>query len=167
MRHDDRGYGPLALIAVTKLLKSLALILLAALALRLVHHDVAETLATWIRSVRADPDNRHLHALVTRVAGVSDHQLEAIAFGTLVYATLFAVEGVGLLMREVWAEYLTVFTTGLLLPLEVYEIFHHRTVAKVVILLANAAILVYLIRRLKNGRADRKKAGPAPSVTPA
>ncbi len=32
-------------------------------------------------------------------------------------------EGVGLLLRQYWAEYLTIFTTASLIPLEIYELF--------------------------------------------
>ena len=35
---------------------------------------------------------------------------------------LEGLEGIGLLMRRLWAEYLTVIATAILLPLEVYEI---------------------------------------------
>ncbi len=50
--------------------------------------------------------------------------------GTFLYAGLFLIEGTGLLLRKHWAEYFTIITTGLFIPLEVYELARHFTVVK-------------------------------------
>ena len=36
----------------------------------------------------------------------------------------------GLLLRKHWAEYFTIITTGLFIPLEIYELVRHFTVTK-------------------------------------
>ena len=51
-----------------------------------------------------------------------------------------------------WAEYLTVVVTASLIPLEVWEIFRHPTWLKVLALVINVAILIYLIRLLRRER---------------
>ena len=60
--------------------------------------------------------------------------LDATAFaGAFAYAIVFSVEGIGLLLGSRWAEWLTVVSTGLLIPFEIYEVFHKpgfRTVPK-------------------------------------
>ena len=60
----------------------------------------------------------------------------------------------GLLLRQ-RAEYLTVIATGLLLPLEVYEIARRPNALRVAVLLANLAILAYLIVKLIQGHQAR------------
>jgi uncharacterized membrane protein (DUF2068 family) len=153
---DSHRYGPLLLIAVLKLLKAALLLVVAAGALRLVHHDVLEVVLRWAHEVRVDPGNRFVHDAIARLSGVSDRRLEEIALGTFLYAALFSAEGIGLMLRRLWAEYLTVISTALLLPLEIYELVHRPTVARALILIANVAVVIYLIARLKSVRRERK-----------
>ncbi|HYT13741.1 MAG TPA: DUF2127 domain-containing protein [Candidatus Nitrosopolaris sp.] len=71
----------------------------------------------------------------------------ALAIGAIAYALLEGTEGVGLAMRRRWAEYLTVFATGVLIPYEAYEVVRHITLFKVGALLLNVAVVVYLAYR--------------------
>ena len=61
----------------------------------------------------------------------------------------------GLLLRRRWAEYLTIVATALLLPLELYEVARKANVVRVGVLLANLAILAYLIAKLVQARRAR------------
>jgi uncharacterized membrane protein (DUF2068 family) len=70
-----------------------------------------------------------------------------LAIGAIAYALLEGTEGVGLAMRRRWAEYLTVFATGFLIPYEAYEVVHHITLFKVGALLLNVAVVGYLAWR--------------------
>ena len=65
---------------------------------------------------------------------------------------MFAVEGVGLVLKKRWAEYVTVITTAGFLPVEVYELFHHPRPAKVIVLALNSLIVVYLVWNLYRTR---------------
>jgi len=56
------------------------------------------------------------------------------------------VEAWGLHRRRVWAEWLTVIVTSSFIPLEVYHLVEKPTFGKVATLIANVAILVYLLR---------------------
>jgi uncharacterized membrane protein (DUF2068 family) len=56
----------------------------------------------------------------------------------------------GLLLRKRWAEYFTIVTTGGLIPLEIFEITRHFTVAKLVIGLVNVLIVWYLVARVRS-----------------
>jgi uncharacterized membrane protein (DUF2068 family) len=69
---------------------------------------------------------------------------------TLAYAAVFAVEGVGLWLQKRWAEWLTVIITASLIPLEAWEIFYRPTVGKALILLANAAVVAYLVWHVRS-----------------
>jgi uncharacterized membrane protein (DUF2068 family) len=61
-------------------------------------------------------------------------------------------EGVGLALRKRWAEYLTIVSTASLLPLEVYEIAKRPDAARIVVLLANIAIVAYLVIEVRRTR---------------
>jgi uncharacterized membrane protein (DUF2068 family) len=139
----------LLLIALFKLFKGVALLAVGIGALRLMHRDIAETIQHWIAILRVDPDNRYVHALLSRALKISPRQLKAASAGTFIYSALLLTEGTGLLLRKPWAEYFTIVTTGGLIPLEVFELAKHITVAKTAVLLINIAIVVYLVLRVR------------------
>jgi uncharacterized membrane protein (DUF2068 family) len=56
--------------------------------------------------------------------------------------------GTGLPLRKRWVEYFTIITTTGLIPLEVYELSKHLTAVKIVVLIVNIAIVVYLVVRV-------------------
>ncbi len=142
----------LLLIALFKLAKGLLLLAVGIGAVKLLHHDDAETISGWVRLLRVDPDNRFVHGILTRVLGLTTRQLEAASVGTFIYAALLLTEGVGLLLRKRWAEYFTIITTAGLIPLELYELSKHITVAKIAILIINIAIVAYLVARVRRNR---------------
>src|SRR5580658_10786885 len=139
----------LMLIAAFKLLKGFALLAVAIGALRLLHRDVAGVTDQWVNAFRVDPHNHYIHWLLEKLAKVDDHKLRELSVGTFIYAAVFLTEGTGLAFRKRWAEYFTIITTASFLPLEVYEIIHHVTVAKSVALILNIAVVVYLVRELR------------------
>jgi len=166
-RRDESSYGPLIVIAIFKLFKAALLI---ALGLGL-HHLIAagpqEVLVRWAHAARADPQNRFVHAVIAKVTGLSERQLHALSVGTFLYAAVFLTEGVGLLLRFRWAEYLTVISTAGLLPVEVYELFERPRPVKGLVLVLNVAIVVYLVRRLIRTRPSALNAPPAPAAPQA
>jgi uncharacterized membrane protein (DUF2068 family) len=147
----SKNSATLLLIGLFKLLKGIALLAVGIGALRFLHRDLAHSIEHWINILRVDPDNRHVHALLVRAFRVTPHQLKALSAGTFIYAALFLTEGTGLILRRRWAEYLTIITTGGLVPLEIYEIAHHLTLIKIAVLILNIAIVVYLALRVRRG----------------
>lgn len=142
----------LVLIALFKLVKALALIAVGVGALKYLHKDLAASVLHWIDVLRVDPDNRFIQPILAKAFSVTPRQLKELSAGTFFYAALLLIEGIGLLLRKHWAEYFTIITTGALLPLEVYELAKHVTTAKIIVLLINAAIVWYLVVRVRSRR---------------
>jgi uncharacterized membrane protein (DUF2068 family) len=61
------------------------------------------------------------------------------------YASLEAVEGVGLWLNKRWAEYLTFVATSLLIPYELYELYLRVSVLKLVAFVLNVLVVAYLL----------------------
>jgi uncharacterized membrane protein (DUF2068 family) len=139
----------LILIAVLKLLKAALLIAVGIGAIRFLHRDLAAAAMHWVEVLRVDPDNRYVHRLLEKIFRVTPKELRALSVGTFLYASLFLTEGIGLLMRKRWAEWFTIITTSLLLPLEAYELAAHVTVTRIVVLIANGLIVAYLVARVR------------------
>lgn len=148
-KSKGKSSAGIILIGLFKLLKGIALIFVGLGAHHLLHRDVGETVNHWVEMVRIDPDNHFVHQAINRVTNISPKQLRELSVGTFIYAALLLTEGIGLLLRKHWAEYFTVITTGMLIPLEIYELAKHGTPAKVAILILNVLVVVYLAMRLK------------------
>ncbi len=142
----------LLLIGAAKCVKGLLLLLAAAGALHLMHHDAAGVLRHWIEMINVDPDNRHLSHLIEKVGGLEPRKFLLMTVGTFLYSGLFLTEGTGLLFQQHWAEYFAVIITGSFLPMEIYEAARHLSAVKIVVIILNAAIVAYLVWKLKHER---------------
>ena len=113
----DRG---LLAIALFKWFKGSLLLLVGFGCLKLLHRDVAGVFEALADQLRVDAGNRYLGALLSKLRLLNDRKIEALSGLTFVYSAVFFVEGTGLFLEKRWAEYLTIFTTGSLVPVEVY-----------------------------------------------
>ena len=75
---------------------------------------------------------------------ISTHELYLIGVLLAVYTAVLAVEAVGLWFARRWAEYLTFVETAVLVPFEVYELTTTVSALKILTLIINVAIVVYL-----------------------
>lgn len=75
----------------------------------------------------------------------SPHRLIQLALVAIAYAALEATEMVGLWFAKRWAEYLTFVAITALVPLEIYELSVSVSAFKVITLILNLAIVIYLL----------------------
>ena len=108
----------LILIGLFKLTKAAGLLILGIGLLHLIHRDVAVVATGWIERFRLDPDNEHIHRILSRILRVTPRQLRELSAGTFIYAGIFLTEGIGLLMRKHWAEYVTLIFHYAAMPTE-------------------------------------------------
>lgn len=148
-RSRVKGDFWILLIGLFKLVKGIGLLILGFGLLRLLHRDVAAIVEHWIEVLRVDPENRFIHRILLRIFNVTPKQLRELSAGTFVYAAIFLTEGLGLLARKHWAEYMTLISTGLFIPLEVYAIYHYFTPLKLAVTVVNVLIVWYLAVRIK------------------
>jgi uncharacterized membrane protein (DUF2068 family) len=84
-------------------------------------------------------------ALLTRLSHLTPHSLLWLAVIAGVYAVVSGFEAVGLWYEQRWAEYLTVLATAGFLPLEIKALVDRVTFVRVLAMVVNLAILVYLV----------------------
>ncbi len=143
------------MIGVLKLFKALLFILLGVGALRLLHKDLVDSLSHLIQALRFDPENHFVNLVLEKVALINPHRLREISIGIFCYAALDIIEGVGLALEKTWAEYLTLILTASFLPWEIFEIMRHITWLKVVLLLLNILVVVYLVFHVQGRMRSR------------
>ena len=154
-RRHNRG---LLMIGAFKLLEAAFFFLVGIGAFHLVHKDLEDEALKLAGRLRIDPDGRLVTWVLDHVDAVTSHRLKQIGFATFFYAGVRILEGWGLVMEKVWAEYLVVGVTVAFLPWELYEIARRPgDWIRVGILLINLVVLAYLIwwlrrmRRMKQG----------------
>ena len=152
--HPSRG---LLVIAAFKLLKGLALLAVGIGAHTLINRDLAAVVEHWVNVFRVDPNNHYLHTLLERCTDLSPQRLREVSFGTFFYAALLLTEGIGLALGKRWAEYFTIIATSSFIPLEIYQIFHHANITKIVLLLINVAVVWYLALELRRHREPARQ----------
>lgn len=133
----------LAAIAVLKLVKGLLLLLLGLGLIKLVHAETATLFALLIEALHLNADSRLIHMLVLKVDALQPHSVLVAGLVSLGYAGLMLVEGFGLWLEYSWAAYLTVVSTSLLIPVELYELIEQVTLLRVGALLLN--LIIYSI----------------------
>ena len=143
------GGNALFAIAVFKWIKGAALLALTFGAISMFGKDIGEVVGHWLDLARIDPENKYATMLLQRVDLVGPHQLKELTLVTGLYAAMFLVEGTGLALRQRWAEYFTLVTTGLFIPLEIYELCQHATVIRASLLIVNLGVLIFLFRLVR------------------
>ena len=139
----------LAVIAVFKVVKGLLLLLLGLGLLKLMHAEIATLFSLLIEALHLNADSRFIHTLALKVDALQPNSVLLAGLISLGYAGILLVEGVGLWLEFTWAAYLTVVSTGLLLPFELYEVIEQVSMLRVGVLLLNLIIVAYLISQLR------------------
>ena len=139
----------LAVIAVFKMVKGVLLLLVGLGLLKLVHAEIATLFSLLIEALLLNADSRLIHALVLKVDALQPNSVLLAGLVSLGYAGMLLVEGIGLWLEFTWAAYLTVLSTSLLLPFELYEVIKQVSILRVGVLLLNLIIVLYLVMQLK------------------
>jgi uncharacterized membrane protein (DUF2068 family) len=145
--------GLLAWIAAYKLLKSAGMLALAVFSVRLRHGDLQPLLAKSVAYLDLDPHGKFVAALGDRLLHLTSARFQWVRGALFFYFILFAVEGIGLMLEQTWAEWLTVLATTLLLPPAIYEMMHHPTLSRFIFVQFNIGLICYLLWRLRRDAA--------------
>ena len=136
-------------------MKGLVLFAVGIGAARLLHKDMAFEVERWADIFRVDPNNHYIHRLLERFSILDARKLRELSAGTFFYSALLLTEGTGLLLGKRWAEYFTIITTSSFIPLEVYELSKRISWPRLIVLLLNVAVVVYLAIEVYRNRKTR------------
>lgn len=136
----------LVLIAVFKLAQAVLFIAMGVGLRRLLHKDIADALENLVYHLRFNPESRLVNFILEKAASVDDKMLRRISAVFFLYAAVDFVEGTGLYLEKVWAEFVTLAITASFLPWEIYEVHRRLTWPRVSLLAINALVLWYLAK---------------------
>jgi len=156
-KHHDRG---LLMIGFFKLAEAILFFFVGLGVVHFIHRDLGDAVVRLAMRMRVDPDGRMVSWVLDHLDSITAHRLRQIGAATFFYAGLRIVEGVGLVMEKIWAEYLTLGVTAAFLPWEFYEIARRPDWIRIAILVINLAVLNYLVWQLRrSGRLTMKRRG--------
>ena len=146
----------LKLIALFKISKGALLFLLGFSLLFLNARDTwMDKISDWVDAEILLGHSKVVIFLLNKLQDVlAGEQLRATGFLALFYCGVLFTEGIGVYLQKRWAELLMIFATGALIPLEVRHLWHHPSVAALVILLVNCFIVWFLYRVLKREKTE-------------
>jgi uncharacterized membrane protein (DUF2068 family) len=154
----------LILIAAFKLAQAALFITIGVGALRLLHKDLGDMLLKLAHHMHFSPESRFVDFILDRAAIVNDKLLRRFSVALFAYATLGAVEGIGLYLEKTWAEYLTLGITASFLPWEIFEVIRRITYVRSALLVVNILVFFYLLKVVTE-RTKRANGEAAPETS--
>jgi len=156
MGNLSHKYG-LRLVAAVEAVKGAAVIALCIVLISLLHKDLDIVVEHLIRALRMNPDSRvadWFYDLADRTTGRGIWT--AVSVG-LAYAACRSVEAYGLWNERRWAEWFAVISGAIYVPLEVFAVIEHPHWLRVVILVGNVLVVLYILRILLESRRERNE----------
>ncbi len=146
----------LKIIAVFKIAKGFILLLIGFSLLFLNARDVwIDKISDWADAEVVLGHSKVVHFLLNKLQDILvSGKLRATGLLALFYCAVLFTEGIGVYFQRRWAEFLMIFATAALIPLELRHLWHHATIASLLILLANCFIVWFLYLVLKRDQTE-------------
>jgi uncharacterized membrane protein (DUF2068 family) len=152
----------LKLIALFKIAKGVLVLVIGVSLLFLnTRTGLMDALSNWTADEILLKHSKPVAYLLNKLQAVlAGGTLRATGFLALFFAAVFLTEGTGVYMQKRWAEFLMIFATAALIPIEIRHLWHRPGLVGALILLANCFIVWFLYRVLKRDKAEGHAAPP-------
>jgi uncharacterized membrane protein (DUF2068 family) len=142
------GSPGLRLVAAFEAAKGFVVLLAGMGLFKLVHHDVQAFAEGLVAHTHLNPANGYPRIFLDLAGRITDGKLLVLASLALAYSLIRLGEAYGLWFDRQWAQWLGVASGGIYVPIELYELFHHASWVKLISLLANVGVVVFLVQRI-------------------
>lgn len=150
--HHSTGFHVVALFEGAKG----ALVLLAGFGLlTLINKNLNLVAEKLVRRFHLNPASHYPQIFIDAAKHTTNMRLWILAASALLYTMVRFVEAFGLWKQRAWAEWFAILTGGMYIPVEIYELMRRVTWPKIVVLVINVAIVIYLAYELD--RRSRKR----------
>jgi uncharacterized membrane protein (DUF2068 family) len=149
-------------IVAIKLIKGLALLLLALGVFSLANKDLSDVFDQFLRWVHLDPERSFFQGIGDWLDTITPTNVRVVASGTFLCGLFLLVLGLGLAFRARWAIWLAIGESVFFIPIEIFELVHHRRpgalgqlrpelfphpkIGLAIVLALNVAIVWYLLK---------------------
>jgi uncharacterized membrane protein (DUF2068 family) len=129
-----------------KLLKGLLLLLIGFGVYSLSDNNLPQEFSHLLSVFKLDPERHFFVALERQLAEITPANVLFVAGGTVIYSLFSLIEGIGLVFRVSWAGWLAIGESVFFIPIEVYDLMRHFSLAVTVILGINVLVVWYLFQ---------------------
>lgn len=143
--HTHKQEVALRGVAMFEAAKGIIVLLLGLGLLKLVHKNLDEFAEQLIRFLHASPGGRLSNLFVHAAGKTTDKGLWALAAAAMIYSLVRFAEAYGLWNSREWAEWFALLSGAMYLPWEAYSLLRHPHPIKWIVLLANVAIVLYML----------------------
>jgi uncharacterized membrane protein (DUF2068 family) len=113
-------------IVAIKLIKGVALLLLALGFYSLAKKDLPDLFDQFLRWVHLDPERSFFAGIGDWLGTITPTNVRVVASGTFLCGLFLIVLGLGLSFRAKWAIWLTIGESFFFIPIEIFELVRHR-----------------------------------------
>jgi uncharacterized membrane protein (DUF2068 family) len=152
-------------IVAIKLVKGVALVLLALGVFSLANKDLSDVFDQFLRWVHLDPERNFFANIGDWLDTITPANVREVASGTFLCGLFLCVEGLGLAFRAKWAIWLAIGESAFFIPIEIFELlrrrnpglpdhprtalFSHPKLGLMIVLALNVLIVWYLLKNRK------------------
>lgn len=112
--------------------------------LSFIHRDLHTAAEEVVRHFHLNPAHHYPRIFLDAASRVNDTQLWLVAFSAFLYAVVRFIEAFGLWHQKIWAAWLGALSGGIYIPVEIFEVAHGLSWARLTVLSVNIAIVAYL-----------------------
>jgi uncharacterized membrane protein (DUF2068 family) len=160
--HPSKTTVALRSVAMFEAAKGILVLVLGLGLLRFLHKNLEDTAEQVIRFLHASPGGHLSNLFINAASHASDKSLWALAGAAVIYSVVRFAEAYGLWNAREWAEWFALLSGAMYLPWEMYSLIRHPLPVKWVILLANLAVVIYMIVLRVQANAHKNAArGPS------
>lgn len=144
-------------IAIFEVAKGLAAIIASIGLLNMTHQNVRHVTTFLINFFRLDSDAHYFKTLFDYTDLLNNDDIHLIVLMACGYSAIRFAEGYGLWKNRTWAEWLAAVSGAIYLPIEISHLIKHVTIINIAVLATNAAVVAYMIYRLRWRRIEALK----------
>ncbi len=144
-------------VAAVEFFKGIFVALMGVCAILLVHKDAWLYAESLLALFHINTDRRIAQMFLDFADNITDARLWAAARLAFAYSALRFTEAYGLWRCRTWAEWVAAISGTLLLPLEVRELFRRVTLWRGGLLIANVAIVLYMVYVILANRREKQQ----------
>jgi uncharacterized membrane protein (DUF2068 family) len=126
------------------------------------HKDIWGAAEGFLEFFHVNPYHHYVGIFIDLVYRLSDIRLWKIALVAAIYVSLRFIEAYGLWYVRPWAEWLAIASGALYIPFEVIDLLRHPDWIRVLVVVVNVAIVLYMLMLRLEARRKRHAARMLP-----
>src|SRR5438876_112750 len=143
--HDPAHIKGLRTVATIEFTKGIIVVLAGLGLFSMRHRDIWEIAESFLEFFHANPHHHYVGVFIALVSRISDVRLWKIATVAGIYTMLRFVEAYGLWYALPWAEWLAFASGTIYIPFEAADLIHRPTWFRLMVLLINLVIVLYML----------------------